>query len=110
MSSRAHFDVPQELTALRQWVLWRHGTRKGKATKLPITAMGYLASVTNPAHWSEYGYLVKLLTQRPTFAEGLGFVFAPDDPYCGIDLDDIWQSDADEGAPWALASISTRPR
>jgi primase-polymerase (primpol)-like protein len=38
---------------------------------------------------------------RRGFADGIGFVFSANDPYCGIDLDNIWQSDADEGAEWA---------
>jgi hypothetical protein len=36
------------------------------------------------------------------FWDGVGFVFAEEDPYCGIDLDNVWRSDADEStAPWA---------
>jgi primase-polymerase (primpol)-like protein len=84
-------------------VLWRYEDRgASKPTKVPYTAMGYRASCTNPEHWSEYGYLIDLLRNRPSFAAGLGFVFTGADPYCGIDLDSVWQSDADEGATWAI--------
>jgi hypothetical protein len=94
-------NVPVDLTERRQWLLWRQETRGEKPTKVPYTAMGYRASVTNPDHWSEYEYVAGLLRKRPGFADGIGFVFTPEDPYCGIDLDHVWQSDADEGAPWA---------
>jgi hypothetical protein len=63
--------------------------------------MGYGASITNPEHWS---YLADALraVARPRFADGIGFVFSLNDVFCGIDLDNIWQSDADEGQAWAL--------
>jgi primase-polymerase (primpol)-like protein len=63
--------------------------------------MGYRASSTNPDHWSTFEFASKTVG-RPAFADGIGFVFTADDPYCGVDLDHVWQSDADEGADWAL--------
>jgi primase-polymerase (primpol)-like protein len=92
-------SIPEELRALRQWVIWRYGGDH-KPTKIPHTTLGYRASDTNPDHWSTFGNVLRALA-RPRFADGIGFVFAADDPYCGIDLDDIWRSDADEGEPWA---------
>jgi primase-polymerase (primpol)-like protein len=97
--------IPEELRMLKQWVLWRREDRDGKPRKVPITGQGYAASVTNPDHWSEFGYLVELLHKRPDFASGIGFIFTEADPYCGLDLDRIWQSDADEGAPWAAGIL-----
>jgi primase-polymerase (primpol)-like protein len=94
--------IPAELTMLRQFVLWRYEHRDGATTKVPHTAMGYRASTTDPEHWSKFDYLTDLLRQRPDFADGIGFVFTEQDPFCGIDLDDVWASDADEGQPWAL--------
>jgi primase-polymerase (primpol)-like protein len=93
--------IPAELRALRQWVFWRYEERGGgKPTKVPYTAMGYPASATNPEHWSRFDYLVELLNQRPDFASGISFVFSATDPYCGIDIDDCYPSDAAECAPW----------
>jgi primase-polymerase (primpol)-like protein len=94
-------SIPAELAALPQWVLWRYETRDGKLSKVPHTFMGYRASDINPEHWSTLEFALKFAT-KPGFAAGLGFVFTADDPYCGTDLDHVWQSDADEGAPWAL--------
>src|SRR5215831_12066380 len=94
--------IPPELIALRQFVLWRYKDRGGpKPTKVPITAMGFNAQTNNPEHWSQFGYLDGLLRKRPDFAAGIGFVFSADDPFCGIDLDDIWLSDAAETPLWA---------
>jgi hypothetical protein len=94
-------NVPEALRELPQWVLWRYEDRDGKATKVPYTAMGYRASATNSQQWSRVDYLVGLLTRNPGFAAGIGFVFTAEDPFCGIDLDNIWPSDAAECAPWA---------
>jgi len=100
-------NVPEELTKLEQWVLWRYIQRPGKLKpdKVPHTCMGYKADVTNPEHWAMFDYAVKMAA-RPGFADGIGFVFTAEDPYCGIDLDNVWQSDADEGAPWALGILA----
>jgi hypothetical protein len=62
--------------------------------------MGYRADVTNPEHWSTFEFALKAAA-RPGFADGVGFVFTGDDPFCGIDLDNCYPSDAAECAPWA---------
>jgi primase-polymerase (primpol)-like protein len=92
--------IPPELIALPQWVLWRRESRDGRVTKVPYTFMGYRASDTNPEHWTTFECVLKFAA-RPRFADGIGVVFTETDPYCGIDLDNVWQSDANEGAPWA---------
>jgi hypothetical protein len=102
MPSPAHY--PKELMALRQWVIWRSEARAndptGKPTKVPYQATGYKASNTNPEHWSRFDYALRTWQQQLVPCDGIGFVFSPGDPYAGIDLDDLWLSDADEGAPW----------
>jgi primase-polymerase (primpol)-like protein len=96
-------NIPLELTGLRQWLIWRYIQKpdKPKPDKVPYSTMGYQASHGNPDHWSTFECALAAAA-RPGFADGVGFVFGETDPYCGIDVDDIWQSDADEGAPWAL--------
>jgi hypothetical protein len=100
---RGAMKLPAELTERKQWVLWRYEQRAGSAkpTKVPVQSTGYPASTTNPEHWSSFDYALKM-SKRPGFADGIGFVFTDDDSFCGLDLDNLWQSDADEGAPWAL--------
>lgn len=41
------------------------------------------ASSTDPATWGTYRQALSVLD-----AEGVGFVFSPDDPYVGVDMDD----------------------
>jgi hypothetical protein len=100
----AIIHVPDELIERPQWLIWRYETRDGKPAKVPYTCQGYRASTTNPEHWSRFDYAVKMAS-RSGFCDGLGFVFDIDDPFCGVDLDSVWQSDADEGAPWAQGII-----
>jgi putative DNA primase/helicase len=96
--------IPKELIERPQWLLYRIEIRDGKATKVPFGCMGYRASVTNVDQWSGFEFTLKTASQ-PGFCDGIGFVFTADDPYCGIDLDHVWQSDADEGARWALSIL-----
>ena len=47
--------LPEELTALPQWVTWRTEEREGKPTKVPYRADGQgRASTTNPDTWAPY--------------------------------------------------------
>lgn len=86
--------IPQELRDLRQWVIWRFVQRPGsrKPTKVPINAAtGKGASTTDAATWSSFD--VALASFLKSQGDGIGFVFTPDDPYTGIDLDDCHDED-----------------
>lgn len=78
-------QIPAELRALRQWVVWRLEDRGGeKPTKIPYDPnTGSLAEVNNVATWGTF--------EAACFASqnynGLGFVLTADDPYTFIDLD-----------------------
>jgi hypothetical protein len=95
-------NLPAELVERKQWICWRYVERDGapKKTKVPFTVDGEPASTTRPETWSTFDCAVR--TAAHSDFAGIGFVFTVDDPFCGVDLDCIWQSDADEGAPWAL--------
>jgi hypothetical protein len=71
--------------------------------KKPFCAPGRMASSTDAASWLTYEDAVAL-AEREKLA-GVGFVFAPDDGLCGIDLDHC--RDAVTGAvqPWAQRVI-----
>ncbi len=89
----------KELGRLPQWVGWRYEARpNGKQGKAPINpATGTQASSTNPCTWGDYAQAVAAAEEHGH--DGVGFVFTPDDPYVGIDLDDCVQDG--EVAPWA---------
>jgi primase-polymerase (primpol)-like protein len=81
------FDrIPAELRERDQWVLSRFEERDGKTTKVPYRADGAgRASSTDPSTWSTFEAAVAGADALD--ADGIGFVFSQDDPYCGIDLD-----------------------
>lgn len=96
--------IPEELRALSQWVLWRTEERNGKPTKVPYQARTWLyrARSDDPRTWAAVETAIEMRRHHAEHVNGIGFVFSPDDPYTGIDLDNIWQSDADEGAEWGM--------
>lgn len=79
-------QIPTQLKAWDQWILWKSEVREGKPTKIPCDAGGRPASVTDPAAWHTYDDALLILQGSPALA-GLGFCFTPDDPFIGIDLD-----------------------
>jgi putative DNA primase/helicase len=89
-----------ELRARAQWVLWRRELREGddKPTKVPYQPNGRKALTNAPSTWAPYATCVAAL-EREDFA-GLGYVFASDDPYVGVDLDHCLD---DQGHPSARA-------
>lgn len=88
--------IPDELTALPQWVGWRVELRHGKQTKVPYDPRGRSrhAKCNDPLTWGSYSAAF-VAVSRGLF-DGLGFVFSELDPYCGIDLDKVYDSDRGE--------------
>src|SRR5215216_2789936 len=106
-----NFDqMPTELTALKNWLLWCAQWNGSKWTKRPLQVSGYGASTTNPKHWSSFddvkqtyeragarGHMElrekeKLVQQ--VLAGGVGFVFdgIPDADglvFAGVDFDKV---------------------
>src|SRR5690348_15590962 len=86
--------VPLVLRELRQWVCWRFERRKnkpgeGRWTKVPINpGTGRRASTTDPATWSTFATALSFYRAHRVNVDGIGFVFAADDPFFGVDLDD----------------------
>ncbi|MBX0331329.1 hypothetical protein K2Z83_27130, partial [Oscillochloris sp. ZM17-4] len=89
-SSRLLLTVPEELRARPQWVIWRYGPRRkdGKRPKLPYCpASCSPADVTDPDSWGSFEQAAAALAGRRGYFEGMGYVFAEDDPFTGVDLD-----------------------
>jgi hypothetical protein len=88
-------DVPAELAARRQWVCWKLIQRgDGPPTKVPFQPSGKPAKSNDPATWSSLAEC-----QAAENMTGVGYVFAADDPFCGIDLDKVFHDG--EISPWA---------
>lgn len=79
--------IPTELKSLPQWVCWQwKDKRDGERTKVPCTTSGSPASSTNQETWTTFDDAYQAYRIFPV--DGIGFVFTPEDPYCGLDLDD----------------------
>ena len=79
-------NIPAELKALDQWVCWRY-ERGTKMLKVAGTLRN--AKSTSPETWSSFSECVAAHETRYGRYAGIGFVFAEDDPYVGVDLDDL---------------------
>lgn len=90
------FLIPAPLRERNQWVLWRMAPLAKKKTKIPYQPNGKKAATTRPAEWCSFS--VALDAYRTGGFDGVGYVFAEDDPYVGIDLDHCVEPD-DTGAP-----------
>jgi AAA domain len=99
----AYEHVPVELRELPQWVVWRREERDGKATKVPYDAKtGQRASSTDPATWTTFDQAAGVAKLG---ADGVGFVFTADDPFCGVDLDDCRDPATGEVHPAAAGIV-----
>jgi putative DNA primase/helicase len=78
-------EIPAELKALPQWILWKMEKRNNKPTKVPYQASGEMAQANNRRTWSTFATAVKFYLQGEY--DGIGFVFSRQDNYIGIDID-----------------------
>ncbi len=97
--------IPAELIARVQWVCWSYALGKnGKWTKVPYTpGTTSKASHSRPASWRSFADAVNCYQARPDFFDGIGYVFAKDDPYIGGDIDHSLDT---ERVPPTYAEIS----
>lgn len=90
--------IPDELKARNQWALWWYqlsqskGAKPRRWTKPPYTAgTARRASSTDAETWRPfetavmYGRVGPRVDDRPP--DGIGYMFSPDDPYTGVDID-----------------------
>lgn len=96
---------PPELKERNQWVLWRYERRQGKATKVPYQVGFNRASSTDPKTWSSFSAVIDEWCRKPNLYSGIGYVFSPEDPFSGIDLDDALDDDGNL-KPWACGIVA----
>jgi putative DNA primase/helicase len=81
-------NIPEELKARRQWVCWRLEERDEKLTKVPYVAgTARRASSTDPMTWRTFAEALAAYEAGEPPYDGIGFVFSPEDPFVGIDID-----------------------
>jgi hypothetical protein len=80
-------NVPNELAERDQWVNWRYEHRGGKPTKPPYCTNGRRASHSDPETWASFSDAFREYARGRV--AGVGFVFTEDDPFVGIDFDNV---------------------
>ena len=76
--------IPEALKELNQWVNWKLIPQgKGPDKKLPLRTDGTPASSSGPETWTTIDNAASVADRF----SGIGFVFSPNDPFCGIDFD-----------------------
>jgi hypothetical protein len=100
----SEFRIPDDLTELDQWVLWRYEERNGSTTKVPYQVGRRRASSTEPSTWASFEAVTSEWRSAPNWYAGLGFVFSSGDPFCGIDLDDSLDAEGNP-KPWARGIV-----
>jgi putative DNA primase/helicase len=99
-------NIPQEMKELPQWVNWKWEKRDGKPTKpLYASKTGKRASHSDPLTWGPFEKAVSAYEVSDSCFDGIGFVFSPDDPFCGIDLDECRDPVSGEVTPWAARIV-----
>jgi putative DNA primase/helicase len=93
-------NIPQELRVRPQWAAWAWEQRDGKLTKPPLNpATGRYARNNDPDTWGSFK-AAQWRRQRDRLP-GIGYMFHPDDPFAGVDLDGCRDPDTGEVAGWA---------
>src|SRR5262245_14410999 len=101
--------IPAELRERPQWIGWRYEQRQDKGggrkwTKVPVgVKTGRPASSTDAGTWATCD--AALAAYRRGGLDGLGFVFSPDGPFAGVDLDDCRDPATGALAGWAIALV-----
>jgi putative DNA primase/helicase len=102
-------NIPAALKDQDAWILW-HGkwNEKGKLEKTPYAVRGGMAKSTGPETWTTYERAAEAASKRNDVL-GLGFVFAPESAFGGVDLDGCRNPETGEIKAWAQEIIDATP-
>jgi putative DNA primase/helicase len=95
--------IPQSMIERPQWVLWKYTPSGDKQKKLPLQPDGSPAKSNDSSTWSDF----ETVSAAVQNFEGVGFVFANDDPFFGIDLDACRDPGSGELVDWAADIVET---
>jgi putative DNA primase/helicase len=98
--------IPPELRKRDQWVVWRYEDRGGKQTKVPYRPAepSRRAAADDPSTWASFEQAARAAENDGV--AGIGYVFAADDPFCGIDLDGCRDPETERLESWAGAIVT----
>jgi len=101
--------VPAELRdAGEHWVCWRSApaaTATAKPRKIPVNPRtGQNAASDKPETWASFTAAVDRYHESAGLT-GVGFVFADDMPFAGVDIDNCRNTETKELEPWALELV-----
>src|SRR5665647_103617 len=104
--------IPDEMKALKNWLLWKYEDRadlKGnvKKTKVPYQVNGKKAESTNPDTWASFENVLNTFERFPDNFNGIGFVFSEDSGIMGLDFDHIKDSETGEWNTEAIEEITS---
>lgn len=83
-------NIPPDIRNYPQWVVWRLSPKEGGGfAKIPYQAKipTWPASVGRPESWATFDEAVAAVKAHGF--DGIGFVFTENDPFFGVDVDDI---------------------
>lgn len=99
-------NIPEELKARSQWVLWRKQKKKNNPTqfdKIPISPKGCAMNAHDPENWLSFDDVSRF--HRLDFGDGIGFDLTTHDHFCGIDLDHVRDPATGHLEPWAAEIV-----
>jgi len=101
-------NIPPELRERPQWVVWKFDRRDNAWAKMPYQSKRPRspAKANDPSTWSSFAEAWDRY-QRGGF-DGIGYVFAADDPYIGADVDKCL--DQGQLLEWAKPMVGTLQR
>jgi primase-polymerase (primpol)-like protein len=100
-------NIPDQLKALDQWVVWRFEFRNAKWTKPPFMARtGQAASTTNPKTWCSLPAAKAAYTGTPGAWDGVGLALLPKNETTIFDLDHCRNPTTGELTDWATEIVA----
>jgi putative DNA primase/helicase len=97
-------NILQELRVRPQWAAWGWEQRDSKWTKPPLNpATGRYARNNDPATWGSFK--AALWRRQRDHLPGIGYMFHPDDPFTGVDLDDCRDPETGDIDGWTLKVV-----